>query len=296
MLGLLSIIISHRFFLTKKIIDKINKRSSHSVIATRSGGISIFSVIILITSYLYLTNNQIFDFSILIPLGILFLAGIYDDVYDSDFKLKFLFQIIAAKIIVDQGILIDDLNGIFGIFEIPYILAQPLTILFIVTIVNSFNFTDGIDGLALFELIKFSFLIFFLSSNILSSFNFLLVIVVSVSFLLLYFNFRNQNKVFLGDGGSLFLGGLISIVIISLINDTSNEYNALSTLLIVYLYPLIDLLQVVFIRTLKGKSPFKADKNHIHHLFLQIGMRQPIVSSAICITFLILQLIILIVA
>ena len=296
MLGLLSIIISHRFFLTKKIIDKINKRSSHSVIATRSGGISIFSVIILITSYLYLTNNQIFDFSILIPLGILFLAGIYDDVYDSDFKLKFLFQIIAAKIIVDQGILIDDLNGIFGIFEIPYILAQPLTILFIVTIVNSFNFTDGIDGLALFELIKFSFLIFFLSSNILSSFNFLLVIVVSVSFLLLYFNFRNQNKVFLGDGGSLFLGGLISIVIISLINDTSNEYNALFTLLIVYLYPLIDLLQVVFIRTLKGKSPFKADKNHIHHLFLQIGMRQPIVSSAICITFLILQLIILIVA
>ena len=72
MLGLLSIITSHRFFLTKKIIDKINKRSSHSVIATRSGGISIFIVILIITSYLYLTNNQIFDFSILIPLGILF--------------------------------------------------------------------------------------------------------------------------------------------------------------------------------------------------------------------------------
>ena len=293
MLGLLSIITSHRFFLTKKIIDKINKRSSHSVIATRSGGISIFIVILLITSYLYLTNNQIFDFSVLIPLGILFIAGIYDDVYDSDFKLKFLFQIIAAKIIVDQGILIDDLNGIFGIFEIPYMLAQPLTMLFIVTVVNSFNFTDGIDGLALFELIKFSFLIFFLSSNILFSFNFLLVIIISVSFLLLYFNFRKQNKVFLGDGGSLFLGGLISIVIISLINDTSNEFNALSTVLIVYLYPLVDLLRVVFIRVFKGNSPFKADKNHIHHLLLKRGMTQPIVSSTICISFLILQLIIL---
>ena len=296
MLGLLSIITSHRFFLTKKIIDKINKRSSHSVIATRSGGISIFIVILLITSYLYLTNNQIFDFSVLIPLGILFIAGIYDDVYDSDFKLKFLFQIIAAKIIVDQGILIDDLNGIFGIFEIPYMLAQPLTMLFIVTVVNSFNFTDGIDGLALFELIKFSFLIFFLSGNILFSFNFLLVIIISVSFLLLYFNFRKQNKVFLGDGGSLFLGGLISIVIISLINDTSNELNALSTVLIVYLYPLVDLLRVVFIRVFKGNSPFKADKNHIHHLLLKRGMTQPIVSSTICISFLILQLIILNVA
>ena len=293
MLGLLSIIISHRFFLTKKIIDKINKRSSHSGIATRSGGISIFIVILIITSYLYLTNNQIFDFSILIPLGILFLAGIYDDIYDSDFKLKFLFQIIAAKIIVDQGILIDDLNGIFGIFEIPYVLAQPLTILFIVTVVNSFNFTDGIDGLALFELIKFSFLTFFLSSNILFSFNFLLVIVISVSFLLLYFNFRDQNKIFLGDGGSLFLGGLISVVIIGLINDTSNGFNALSTVLIVYLYPLVDLLRVVIIRLLKGNSPFKADKNHIHHLLLKEVLLSRLFLQLYVFHFLILQLIIL---
>ena len=293
MLGLLSIIISHNFFLRKKIIDNINKRSSHNVIATRSGGVAIFSVILIITSFLYINKNQIFDFSILLPLGILFIAGIYDDIYDSDFKLKFLFQIIAAKIIVDQGILITDLNGLFGIFEIPYMIAQPLTMLFIVTVVNSFNFTDGIDGLALFEFIKFSILVFYLSDSLLFNFNFLVLIAVSVSCVLLYFNFRKENKIFLGDGGSLFLGGLISVIVIGYINSSQNDYNALNSTIILYLYPLVDLIRIIILRIYKGNSPFKADKNHIHHILLKLGITQFNASAIICITFLIIQILVL---
>jgi UDP-N-acetylmuramyl pentapeptide phosphotransferase/UDP-N-acetylglucosamine-1-phosphate transferase len=292
-LGLLSIIISHNFFLRKKIIDNINKRSSHNVIATRSGGVAIFSVILIITSFLYINKNQIFDFSILLPLGILFIAGIYDDIYDSDFKLKFLFQIIAAKIIVDQGIIITDLNGLFGIFEIPYMIAQPLTMLFIVTVVNSFNFTDGIDGLALFEFIKFSILVFYLSDSLLFNFNFLVLIAVSVSCVLLYFNFRKENKIFLGDGGSLFLGGLISVIVIGYINSSQNDYNALNSTIILYIYPLVDLIRIIILRIYKGNSPFKADKNHIHHILLKLGITQFNASAIICVTFLIVQILVL---
>ncbi len=293
LLGLLSIVVSHNFFLKKKIIDNINKRSSHNVIATRSGGIAIFSVILILTSFLYVEKNQIFDFSILLPLGILFIAGIYDDIYDSDFKLKFLFQIIAAKIIVDQGILINDLNGLFGIFEIPYLVAQPLTMLFIVTVVNSFNFTDGIDGLALFEFIKFSILVFYLSDNFLFGFNFLALIALCVSIVLLYFNFRKEKKIFLGDGGSLFLGGLISIIIIGFINSSQNNFNALNSTIILYLYPLVDLIRIVIIRIYRRKSPYKADKNHIHHILLKQGITQFNASTIICITFLIVQILVL---
>jgi len=263
------------------------------VIATRSGGIAIFSVILILTSFLYVEKNQIFDFSILLPLGILFIAGIYDDIYDSDFKLKFLFQIIAAKIIVDQGILINDLNGLFGIFEIPYLVAQPLTMLFIVTVVNSFNFTDGIDGLALFEFIKFSILVFYLSDNFLFGFNFLALIALCVSIVLLYFNFRKEKKIFLGDGGSLFLGGLISIIIIGFINSSQNNFNALNSTIILYLYPLVDLIRIVIIRIYRRKSPYKADKNHIHHILLKQGITQFNASTIICITFLIVQILVL---
>ena len=263
------------------------------MIATRSGGIAIFSVILILTSFLYVEKNQIFDFSILLPLGILFIAGIYDDIYDSDFKLKFLFQIIAAKIIVDQGILINDLNGLFGIFEIPYLVAQPLTMLFIVTVVNSFNFTDGIDGLALFEFIKFSILVFYLSDNFLFGFNFLALIALCVSIVLLYFNFRKEKKIFLGDGGSLFLGGLISIIIIGFINSSQNNFNALNSTIILYLYPLVDLIRIVIIRIYRRKSPYKADKNHIHHILLKQGITQFNASTIICITFLIVQILVL---
>lgn len=292
-LGIININIFHKYFKEKNIIDRINKRSSHQSIATRTGGISIYIVITLITSYYYISGNQIFDFSILIPLTILFLVGIYDDVYDSDFKLKFIFQLIAAKIMIDQGIIINDFNGLFGINEIPYVIAQPLTILFIISTINSFNFVDGIDGLALFEFIKFSLIIFFLTNSVSFSYNVILMIALIISLTLLYYNFRKKNKVFLGDSGSLFLGGVIAIVIISFINSPGNNYNVISSVLVVYLYPIVDLVRIFCLRILNGQSPFIADKNHIHHVLIQKGIIHSRASLIICLSFLIIQLIIL---
>ena len=69
--------------------------------------------------------------------------------YNIDFKLKFIFQIIAAKIIIDTGLLIDNFHGLFGIFEINRAVAQLLTIFIILSIINAINFIDGIDGLAI---------------------------------------------------------------------------------------------------------------------------------------------------
>ena len=86
------------------------------------------------------------------------LIGLYDDVYNLDFKLKFIFQIIAAKIIIDSGLIIDNFHGLFGIYEINRASAQILTIFIICSIINSINFIDGIDGLAA------SIVIFFISS------------------------------------------------------------------------------------------------------------------------------------
>ena len=125
------IIITQRFFLEKKYTDSINIRSSHNTIATRSGGIAIFLTIFLISCFFYVTGYDIYDFSLLIPLSLLMLVGFYDDINGIDFKLKFIFQIIAAKIIIDNGLIIDNLHGVLGIFELNRILAQTLTIFII---------------------------------------------------------------------------------------------------------------------------------------------------------------------
>ena len=122
LLSLLIIVSSQSYFLKKTIYDPVNERSSHIGVATRNGGISIFLTLIIISAYYYLQGNEIFDYSYLIPLSILLVVGLYDDIYEVDFKLKFLFQIITAKILIDSGFIIDNFHGILGINELNRIL------------------------------------------------------------------------------------------------------------------------------------------------------------------------------
>ena len=103
--------------------DAINFRSVHNTQATKTGGITVFTTIFLISTYLYVSNQIFFDFSLLIPLGIMFMVGIYDDFYNADFKLKFFLQIIVAKILIDQGFIIDHFHGVFGLQEIPRLIS-----------------------------------------------------------------------------------------------------------------------------------------------------------------------------
>ena len=148
-LSLIMIVVSQKIFLNKKFIDDINERSSHASIATRSGGIAVFSTLFLISLSNYFIGNTVFDYSILLPVGLMVVVGLYDDIYNVDFKLKFIFQIIAAKMIIDNGLIIDNFHGFFGFFEVNRISAQIITIFIIVAIINAINFIDGIDGLAI---------------------------------------------------------------------------------------------------------------------------------------------------
>jgi len=275
-LGFASIVISllfvvsfQKYFIRNNIIDKVNKRSSHNELATRSGGIAIFSTLFVISCYYYVSANEIYDFSLLIPLLILTVVGLYDDIYEVDFKLKFIFQIIIAKIIIDSGLVIDNFHGVLGFYEISRIAAQILTIFIIVAIINAINFIDGIDGLAIsaviFFITAFEFFIYYQSPYYYISH----IILVSL-IPLYYFNYRKKNKVFLGDSGSLFLGTLVSIYTIYILGNEyiiKEEYdlNKIIFVFSILTYPIIDIIRVFFIRLFKGKSPFIADKNHIHH-------------------------------
>tara|TARA_Y100000996_G_scaffold393860_1_gene357718 strand:+ start:205 stop:1137 length:933 start_codon:yes stop_codon:yes gene_type:complete len=266
------IILTQKHFLSKGYVDSINDRSSHSSIATRSGGVSVFLTLFLIATYNYVSGNTIFDYSIIIPLALLVIVGLYDDIYSVDFKLKFLFQIIAAKIIIDNGLIIDNIHGILGLYELNRIVAQLLTIFIIVAIINAINFIDGIDGLAISIIAVFIILFEFFALNISPFYNVSLII-ISALLPLYYFNFRKTNKVFLGDAGSLFLGGIVSIYVVYILN---NEYlikpiydiHKILFVLSILVYPIIDIIRIFCVRIYNKKSPFIPDKNHIHHLIL----------------------------
>ena len=265
--------ITQKIFIYYKKFDGFNQRSSHKTLATRTGGIGLFLTLLIFSIYFYLKGVEIFDYSFFIPLGIMLLIGVYDDLYNADFKLKFLLQIIVAKILIDQGLIITNYYGLFGLYEIPHLLAQLTTVFVFLVIVNSINFIDGIDGLAISQTIKSIILIELFSSEF-TSFESLGTILIGSILPLYYFNFKNKRKIFLGDGGSLFLGTIISMYIFYVLSDDFyfiNKINLNKTLftVLILLYPLTDLLRVFIVRLKNNKSPFYPDKNHIHHLVLQ---------------------------
>ena len=141
-------------------------------------------------------------------------------------------------------------------------------------IVNAINFIDGIDGLAITEVIKTILLIEIISVEK-TPLNIIGLMVIFSLIPLYYFNYKKNNKIFLGDGGSLLLGTFVSIYIFYLLGENYNiktSFNINKALLsiIIMIYPLIDLLRVFIIRIYNKKSPFIADKNHIHHKILDI--------------------------
>ena len=261
-----------KIFITFKKFDDFNHRTSHNVLATKTGGISFFISLLIFTLFYYYKGSEIFDFSLMIPLSIMFIVGVYDDFYEADFKLKFLLQIIVSKIIIDQGYVIDSFQGIFGIYELPWIIAQLFTSFVFLIIVNSLNFIDGIDGLAISEIIKVIIIIELISIGNTSIYYLGQLIIVGL-LPLYYYNYRKNKKIFLGDAGSLLLGTLISIYIFNIfssdyvIKNSFNLNKAFFSILLL-IYPLTDLLRVFIIRISQKKSPFIADNNHIHHKLL----------------------------
>ena len=261
-----------KLFINYKRFDDFNHRSSHKTLATRTGGIGIFLSVFIISLYYYFQGIEIFDYSLFIPLGIMFVVGVYDDLYNADFKLKFLLQIIVAKILIDQGFVISNYHGLFGLYEVPRILAQLSTVFVFLVIVNSINFIDGIDGLAITQVIKTILLVEFFSQS--TDLSVLSLLLISSTIPLYYFNFKIKRKVFLGDGGSLFLGTIVSIYCFYILGDYfsfKNGFEMNKTLfsILVILYPIIDLLRVFIIRIKNKRSPFEPDKNHLHHLLIQ---------------------------
>ena len=194
-LSILFLLWTQNYFIKNNFLDKINSRSSHGVMSTRNGVLIIFLSLFFMSFALYTLSIEVFEYSLIIPLSILFIVGLYDDIYSVDFKLKFIFQIIVAKILIDNGLIIDNFHGTFGVFNISRIPAQLITIFIILAIVNAINFIDGIDGLASSICILFIILFeFFISSS--SSFYYLSLIIISSLIPLLLFNFRKNNKCF----------------------------------------------------------------------------------------------------
>ena len=202
------------------------------------------------------------------------MIGLIDDVINLNPSIKIILITAPSAYLIFNGINIINLGSYdyigvldLGKFQIPFlILATGL-------LINATNYIDGVDGLAISNVILFicGFEFFAVEQSAYSNLSSILIASIIP---LYYFNFRKKNKVFLGDSGSLFLGGIISIYVITVLTNDyiiSPEYDLHKILFVISIlsYPIIDITRIFFLRLSKGKSPFKPDKNHIHHLVLK---------------------------
>lgn len=250
--------------------DPIVSRSSHREKATRSGGMALFFTFCICYGLGKAIYSMSVDLYALIAWIFIALTGMADDFFSIKYREKFFLQVFAAIVMLQSGIYINSFHGVFGIFEIPTWISFIISVFVFIVIVNAFNLIDGIDGLS--GMLSIKFFIFTAGIITISSKEMFLVIpsIIGAVTGFLFFNFNPVKKVFLGDTGALLLGSIITFFIFYIldadnyiISDDFISRPLLAVLLIIY--PLADTLRASLIRMYKGKSPFVADRVHLHH-------------------------------
>jgi UDP-GlcNAc:undecaprenyl-phosphate GlcNAc-1-phosphate transferase len=256
---------------------KLHRRSVPTI-----GGIIIFSAILFSYSLWFPEGQGGFnEFKYLTAsLVILFFVGVKDDIIGTAPVKKLLAHIIVAFILVMMAqVKITGMHGLFGMEAVMGWPSVMLSVFVYIVVVNAFNLIDGVDGLAAgigFINTLFFGIWFQLAGNV--PLALLAFILAGALLAFLMFNF-SPAKIFMGDSGSLTIGVIISVLAIKMIENPTVlmpvELQAVPTpvfAMSVLVYPLLDTLRIFIVRAVKGQSPFAADKNHLHHKFISLGL------------------------
>lgn len=278
----------------KKLFDIPDERKVHNGRIPRLGGFSflpsiLFSLMFTIgVRYLVGFEIPVQSLKFIVPefffltcgLILLYLAGLKDDLVGLRYRAKFVIQLIAVSMLPLSGLWINNLYGLFGIYELSPWIGILFTILVVVFIINAINLIDGIDGLASglsgISLLVMGFLFY---THELWIYTMLAFATLGTLLPFFYYNVwgkaKRCRKIFMGDTGSLTLGYLLAFLVIRYSSchpefipcSEATFIMAFSTILI----PIFDVFRVMLIRARNHKHIFTADRNHIHHKLLAIG-------------------------
>lgn len=235
-----------------------------------------------------------------IAIALMFIIGLRDDILALTPKQKLYSQFLPVLILVflDRTTL-DSTYGLLGDFIFPEWVSLAISLFVIVILTNAYNLIDGLDGLAgTIGVIVLGFygVWFFSIGN--TAVGFIAFCFSGALLAFLFFNWQ-PSKIFMGDTGALMIGLLISYLTIRFIRTNHDlpvssafKFTAsVASAVCVMIIPIFDTLRVIILRLRKFQSPFKADKNHLHHQFLNLGMdhaRSVISIALISIFFLVI--------
>jgi UDP-GlcNAc:undecaprenyl-phosphate GlcNAc-1-phosphate transferase len=257
-----------RFAAKWGIVDQPGMRKVHETAVPRIGGIAM-ALAAFIAAFIAI-DLQAPDRWFLLAAAILVVFGASDDRYDLDYRVKFIGQFLAVGIVVFCGdvqiraITLDDR------IMLPAFISMPLTFFFLIGITNAVNLADGLDGLAGGTTFLCLCAVALLSS--LGDHNAGTALCLAFAGAVLGFLRFNTYpaSVFMGDAGSQLLGFTIGVLSIRATQSFSSQVSAAIPIMLLAI-PILDTLSVIVQRIGEGRSPFSADKNHIHHKLLALG-------------------------
>ncbi len=285
----------------KHLVDEPSEeRKLHHRSIPTIGGIIIFAAIIFSYSLWFPSGRSAFsdphsnfmllygemasayaDFKIVIAaMVLLFFIGVKDDIIGFSPVKKLVGHFLVAYILVIIGdIRITNMHGILGLYELPNAVSIAFSFFTYIVLVNAFNLIDGVDGLAggigLISAVTYGFWLYWAGDVALA----LLAFTLAGSLVgFLVFN-THPARIFMGDSGSLIIGAILSVLAMRVVDhDTSRLPQWLRTVptplfaMAVIAYPLVDTFRVFIVRMARGTSPFQADRNHIHHRLMALGL------------------------
>lgn len=257
------------------LVDRPCSRKQHSGEIPLVGGLAIYAAIF-ISSFLFVQFDANYKLY-LISTSFMVLIGALDDFYDLDAGLRLIAQFLIGSLMVfGADLYISNLGSIVGMGDVELGFFGPIfTLLAVVTAINAFNMMDGVDGLvgslSINTFIAIGLLAYFSDSNFNTD---LPAMFFGAIFAFLFFNFGRfkggKYKVFMGDAGSMLVGLTIIWLVTYSSQGTERLIHPITAVWLIAI-PLMDMFSVMLRRILRGHSPLKASRDHLHHIFLFHG-------------------------
>ena len=248
------------------LVDLPVQRKIHSKATVYTGGITI-SFILVVSTLLLETNNYYFNVILTIAL-LISIIGLIDDKFNLNVGGKLSLQIIPIfYLIVYENLTLHQL-GDYDFFKLELgTFKLPFTLICVLFLINSYNYFDGLDGTLSFSSITVLAILYFLNSD--ENFRLYLITILIPLSIFLCFNFSifKLPKMFLGDSGSLLLGFIISFILIYLAKNNTIHPILLAWSVSIFVY---EFLSINLIRLKNRINPFKAGKDHLHHILFNI--------------------------
>ena len=267
------------------LVDRPGERKYHRGRVPLVGGLCFFFGTVVGLIYLGYVDRLVA--SLLVPCTLIVMTGVVDDLYELSVKSRLIIQACAAFMVVAAtGVYFDHSGLLLAGHELRFgVLGVPITIVAVMGLMNAFNMLDGLDGLAAsLAMVSIAAILFFFANTSWPMLSVVLLLQILFAALIPYLcvnlGWPDGRKIFMGDAGSTLIGFLLAWSLIFLSHDDVGRLAPVDALWCVAL-PVMDTLGVMYRRTRKGLSPFKPDRQHLHHLLLDAGCSSRIVLTVI---------------